>query len=60
MCWEQLPVSEWADCVLIVYLAVADVGLGKMLSILSLVLKKKGCSQEEKKWMAKPLAAKGW
>ena len=41
MCWEQLPVSEWADCVLIVYLAVADVGLGKMLSILSLVLKKK-------------------
>ena len=24
MCWEQLPVVEWADCVLIVYLAIAD------------------------------------
>ena len=42
MCWEQLPVGEWADCVLIVCLAIADdPGLGKMLSILSLVLKKK-------------------
>ena len=61
MCWEQLPVGEWADCVLIVYLAIADdPGLSKMLSILSLVLRKKGCSQEEKEWMAKPPAAKGW
>ena len=60
MCWEQLPVGEWADCVLIVYLAIADdPGLSKMLSILSLVLRKKGCSQEEKEWMAKPPAAKG-
>ena len=42
MCWEQLPVGEWADCVLIVYLAIADdPGLGKMLSVLSLVLKRK-------------------
>ena len=41
------------------YLAIADdPGLVKMLSILSLVLKKKG-SQEEKEWMAKPTAAKG-
>jgi len=59
MCWEQLPVGEWADCVLIVYLAIADdPGLVKMLSILSLVLKKKGCSQEEKEWIAIPPAAK--
>jgi len=43
-----------------VYLAVADdPGLSKMLSILSLVLRKKVCSQEEKEWMAKPPAAKG-
>ena len=24
MSWEQLPVGEWADYVLVVYLAVAD------------------------------------
>ena len=60
MCWEQLPVGEWADCVLIVYLDIADdPGLDKMLSVLYLVLRKKGCSQEEKEWMAKPTAAKG-
>ena len=59
MCWEQLPVGEWADGVLIVYLDIADdPGLGKMLSILSLVLERKG-SREEKEWMAKPTAAKG-
>jgi len=59
MCWEQLPVGEWTDCVLILYLDIADdSGLGKMLSVLSLVLKKKG-SQEEKEWMAKATAAKG-
>jgi len=41
-----------------VCLAIADdPGLGKMLSILSLVLKRKG-SQEEKEWMAKQPAAK--
>ena len=45
---------------MIVYLAVADdMGLGKTLSILSLVLKKKGCSQEVKEWMAKPPVAEG-
>ena len=39
-CWEQLPVSEWADCVLIVCLAIADdPGLSKMLSVIFLVLK---------------------
>jgi len=38
---------------------VDDAGLIKMLSILSLVLRKKGCSQEEEEWMAKPPAAKG-
>ena len=59
MCWEQLPVSELVDCVLIVYLAVADdPGMSKMLSVIFLVLKRKG-SQEEKEWMAKPPAAKG-
>ena len=48
------------------YLAIADdPGLDKMLSVLYLVLRKKGCSQEEKEWMAKPPAAKqvgegGW
>ena len=42
MCWEQLPVVEWADCVLIVYLAIADdPGLSKMLSIHSWCLKRK-------------------
>ena len=41
------------------YLAIADdPGLDKMLSVLYLVLRKKGCSQEEKEWMAKPPAAK--
>jgi len=41
MCWEQLPVGEWADCVLIVNLAVADdAGLGKILSVIFLVLKR--------------------
>jgi len=59
MCWEQLPVGEWADCVLIVNLAVADdAGLGKMLSLIFLVLKMKG-SQEEEEWMAKPPAGDG-
>jgi len=48
-----------------VYLSIADdPGLDKM-SVLSLVLRKKGCSQEEKEWMVKPPAAKqvgegGW
>ena len=42
-----------------------DPGLGKMLSVLYLVVKKKGCSQEEKEWTAKPPVAKqvgegGW
>jgi len=51
---------------LIVYIAIADYpGLDKKLSVLYLVLRKKGCSQEEKEWMAKPPAAKqvgdgGW
>ena len=58
MCWEQLPVREWADCALIVYLAIADdPGVGTMLSILSLVLKEEGCSQVEKEWIAIPPAA---
>ena len=58
MCWEQLSVGEWADCVLIVYLAIADdPGLSKMPSVIFLVLKEKS-SQEEKEWMAKPPAAK--
>jgi len=42
----------------IVCLAIADdPGLGKMLSVIFLVLKRNG-SQEEKEWMAKPPAAK--
>ena len=46
--------------VLIVCLAISDdPGLSKMLSILYRVLRKKGCSQEEKEWMAKPPVAKG-
>ena len=54
MCWEQLPVGEWADCVLIVCPRTEQDAVRTLL-----VLKKKGCSQEEKEWMAKPPAAKG-
>ena len=34
-------------------------GLGKTLSMLSLVLKKKGRSQDVREWMAKPPAVEG-
>ena len=52
MCWEQLSVGEWADCVLIVYLAIADdPRLVKMLSIFSLVLKKKGSRRRRSGWL---------
>ena len=34
-------------------------GLGKTLSMLSLVLKKKGDSQDVRKWLAKPPAVEG-